>query len=246
MLKIFPVLMIAMMLMTGCVDKAVTLLDDSTTVVNNTVGDIIDLNTGYFLVLASIEINSNISSLLIDKTKEKITAYDSAAAKTLEPGRFIYIVPPRITDSGGKYYFDTQLKRQLTNFLAMGKYAIPVDDINQADYIAVMNIRESFERRHGTNFSSVSFSIMNKLDMPVFISSVRVESSSDRNFWYYSEKDARPVRTLTMKGISYILTKGLPEAHGEPSDLQKAMAKAKEMYLTQKENLAQQFPEEEK
>ncbi len=245
MLKIFPVLMIAMMLTTGCVDKAVTLLDDSTTVVNNTVGDIIDLNTGYFLVLASIEINSNISSLLIDKTKEKIASYNSAAAKTLEPGRFIYIVPPRITDSGGKYHFDTELKRQLANFLAMGKYAIPVDDINQAEYIAVMNVKESFEKRHGTNSSNVSFSIMNKLDMPIFISSVRVESSSDRNFWYYSEKDALPVRALTMKGISYILTKGLPEAHGDPTALQKAIAKAKDMYLTQTASLSDQ-PEEEK
>lgn len=238
MLKIFPVLILALWL-SGCAEAVGSLADtnpvtgtlkagvttvgnvaeEATGIASDAVTQIFTANTGYFFILASIEVNTNISSLVIDKTKEKVADYDVHTVKTLEPGRFIFVVPPKVTKSDGTFYYDENMHRMIRNYLAIGKYGVPVDDIKQAEYIAVININESFEKRHGTNSSTVAFSIMDKLDLPVFASTVRIESSSDRNFWYYSEKDARPVKGLTMKGLSHIMAKALPEAHGDKKTL---------------------------
>jgi hypothetical protein len=131
-------------------------------------------------------------------------------------------VPPRIIHSDGTYEFNEKLHLQIRNFLAAGEYGIPVDSVSQAEYIVVFNAKESFDINYGTNSSQVSFSIMNKMDMPIYAASLRMESKSDKNFWYYSEKEAMPVRTLTMKGLAYIMANSLPEAHGDRTKLQAA------------------------
>jgi hypothetical protein len=193
--------------------------------VSSGIHNLVSLNTGYLMIIASIELNTNASSLFIDKTKEKVAAYNVSSAKTIEPGRFFYVLPPRITQANGIYDFDTDMLRLIRNYMTLGKYGVPVDDIKQAEYIVVVNIKESFEKRYGTNSSSVAFSIMDKLDLPVFAASVRIESASDKNFWYHAQKDARPVKELTMKGLSYIMTKSLPEAHGDKETLAKEASK---------------------
>ena len=255
MLKIFPVLILAVSLwgcteavggladtnpITGTMKAGVTTVgnvaDETTVVASDAVNQLFTLSTGFLYAIAAVEINTNASSLIIDKTKEKVADYNANTVKTLEPGRFLFVVPPRITASDGSYTFDENMHKLIRNYMAVGKYAIPVDDIKQADYIAVITIKESFVKRYGTNYSVVNFSIMDKFDLPVFASSVRIESSSDKNFWYYSQKDARPVKSLTMKGLSYIMTKALPEAHGDKKTL---AAEAKKYALAAKEKLTQ-------
>jgi hypothetical protein len=183
-------------------------------------------STGYLLLLAVLEINTNMSSLIIDKTKEKVVGYQSHVAKKIEPGKFLYVIPPKITN-GETYVFDEEMGRAIRNFLAIGKYGIPVTRFQDAEYIVVTNIDESLSKRYGTNYSEVNLSIVDKMDIPVYAASVRVESKSDRNFWYYPTKEARPVQQLTVKGLGKIMSEGLPEAHGNPL----LLASSSENYL---------------
>jgi hypothetical protein len=189
-------------------------------------------SAGYTYIILALELNANVSSLIIDKTKEKVVGYESSTMKKLTPGSFLFVIPPKITD-GETYHYDDHMGRMIRNFLAAGKYGIPVSNPDDAEYIVVTNIRESLSKTYGVNYSEIAFSIMDKLDMPAYAASVRVESRSDRNFWYYATKKARPVKQLTMKGLSHIMAEGLPEAHGEIDKLQ---AYAQKLTKDKKEN----------
>ncbi|MGE4266616.1 MAG: hypothetical protein AB7F25_04205 [Deferribacterales bacterium] len=239
MKKIFPMLL-AMVFFSGCAVKEagvnlvkenpVTKAGKSVTgkidnIIIEPVTELMKPSSGLLLFAVVLETNTNVSSLLYDKTKEKAEDYTHIMTRRLDHGRFIYVVPPRITHSDGTYEFNEKLHTQIRNFLAAGEYGIPVDNIAQAEYIVVFNAKESFDRKYGTNFSRVNFSIMNKDDTPVFAASLRMESKSDKNFWYYPEKEAMPVRTLTMKGLAYIMANSLPEAHGDRTKLQAATDK---------------------
>ncbi|WP_303851759.1 hypothetical protein [Seleniivibrio woodruffii] len=240
MKKLFPILL-AVMVFAGCSvkNKAVDVIENNpvTSVGKNVtsridsfiiepVTELMRPSSGLLLFAVVLETNTNVSSLLYDKTKEKAEDYAHIVTKKLDHGRFIYVVPPRIIHSDGTYEFNETLHTQIRNFMAAGEYGIPVDRIAQAEYIVVFNAKESFDRNYGTNSSQVNFSIMNKDDTPVYAASLRMESKSDKNFWYYAEKKAMPVRTLTMKGLAYIMANSLPEAHGDRTKLQAATDKA--------------------
>lgn len=173
---------------------------------------------GYTYMLLAIELNSNFSSLLIDKTKEKIVGYQSQVAKKLTPGSFFFVIPPKVTD-GETYFYDDDMGRMIRNYLTVGKYGIPVSNPDDAEYIIVTNIRESLSKSYGLNYSEIALSIVDKLDIPAYVATIRVESKSDRNFWYYATKKAKPVKALTMKGMAHIMAEGLPDAHGDVSAL---------------------------
>jgi len=207
------------------------LFGDVTGLAGKTLEQLLKPSFGYTYMLIAIELNSNISSLVIDKTKEKIVGYQSDVTQKLTPGNFLFVIPPKISN-GETSVYDDEMGRMLRNFLAVGQYGIPVSNPADAEYIVVTNIRESLSKTYGLNYSEISFSIMNKLDIPVYLATVRVESSSDRNFWYHATKKARPVKQLTMKGMTHILAEGLPEAHGSintfVSSVQKFVSKDKE------------------
>jgi len=237
MKKLFPVLMlIVIMTATGCgtvgkhasnvADRTYDLVDP-TNMDNFADGLLLEgkgaANTilapasGFIMAFIAIELNSNISSLMIDKTEEKIVGYNSNVMKKLTPGNYLLVLPPRISD-GESFVYDDDMGRMIRNYLAVGKYGIPVSNVKDAEYIVVTRVRESLSKFYGVNYSEVSFSIHDKLDIPVYAASVRLESKSDRNFWYHATRKAKPVKQLTVKGITHILANGLPEAHGEAED----------------------------
>lgn len=236
MVKIFPILL-ALIIVSGCagatktvtsaVTAPITAVDKTANATRTAATKVLSPATGYLLFITVLELRTNVSSLFIDKTKENVTLYNSAMTKKLIPGQFLYFMPPRITHSDGTYTFDTEMNRLIRNYMTIGQYGIPVEDVRQADYIVVINIKESFNRNYGTNTSEVAFSIMDKMDYPVYASTVRMESTSDKNFWYYPEKPAMSVDQLTMKALSYIMANSLPEANGD----QKAMQSSIESYL---------------
>lgn len=193
-------------------------ISDTVGLAGDSVEKILKPTYGYTYLILAVELNSNISSLLIDKTKEKIIGWQSQVATKLTPGNFIFVIPPKIFD-GEKYRYDEELGRMIRNYLAVGKYGIPVSNPNDADYIVVTSIRESLSKSYGLNYSEISFSIMDKMDIPAYLASIRVESHSDRNFWYYATKKARPVKELTIKGLTRIMAEGLPDAHGNVNAL---------------------------
>lgn len=233
MLKIFPLIFL-ILFVSGCAGTTKSVVSApfnavghaASTTVNSAV-DVLEPASGYLLFLTVLELKTNVSSLFIDKTRENVAKYNSIVAKKLIPGQFMYFLPPKITSSDGKITYDMEMLRLIRNFMAIGQYGVPVETIKQADYVVVINIKESFNRTYGTNSSEVAFSIMDKMDYPVYAADLRMESKSDRNFWYYPEKPAMPVDQLTMKALSYIMANSLPEANGN----QKAMKNSVESYL---------------
>jgi hypothetical protein len=195
-------------------DKVETFIDDKVLLGQQGFSKLINPSYGYTYFLIALEINSNISSLVIDKTKEKITSYDVQVLKKLKPGSFFFVIPPKVSN-GETYEYDEEMGSMIRNYLTVAKYGLPVTDARDAEYIVVTNINESLSKFYGTNYSTVSLSIMDKFDLPIFLADIRVESKSDRNFWYYETKKARPVDQLTMKGLTKIMADGLPKVHGE-------------------------------
>lgn len=217
--------------LTGCVNKAVTgvyesvtpdkvetFVDDKVLIGQQSLTKLIHPAYGYTYLLIALEINSNISSLVIDKTKEKIVSYDSQVISKITPGSFFFVIPPRITN-GEAFHYDEEMGNMIRNYLTIAKYGLPVTDPKDADYIIVSKVKESLSKSYGTNYSQVSLSIMDKFDLPIYLASIRVESKSDRNFWYYPTKKARPVDQLTLKGLTKIMADGLPKVHGEENAL---------------------------
>lgn len=215
MKKIFP-LLIAIFVFTGCASK---LLKPGEAIegVNEALSDSIDMTTrlssGILYILVGIEVNSNISSLFIDKTKEKVVSFHSANYEELSKGKSYYILPARITREG-KTYYDEETARLLRNYFFLSGFGKPVEQIQNADYIIVTRIKESIEKGYDKNSSTVSMSIMTKSDIPVFTTTIMMESKSDINFWYYPTKRAVPSSTLSMKALGQVLSVALPRAYG--------------------------------
>lgn len=170
-------------------------------------------NTGFYPLLIIGELETNLSSLLIDKTKARITDFNVNPFEILPERSLIYVMPVGITKSYEKVY-DKFYSDLIKRYLAMNKFAVITDDIAKADFILMANIAESPERRTGTNSSAISLSIMEQDERPVFYTTVRVKSTSDKNFYYHPSRAARPVHELTLVGLEEIFKSGLPQAFG--------------------------------
>ncbi|MGE4498038.1 MAG: hypothetical protein AB7E48_09170 [Deferribacterales bacterium] len=217
MKKIFP-LLLALALFAGCSSK-VTDPGKLASSIDDTLTEIIELTTrldsGVLFVLISLEANSNISSLIFDKTKEKVTTFYAQAHETLPIGKTYYILPARITREG-KTYYDEETGRMMRNYFQLSKLGRVTDKIQQADYIIVSRINEGVQRSYDKNSSTVVLSIMTKSDIPVFSSVITLESRADSNFWYYPAKNAIPSSTLSMKAMGQMFAVALPRAYGIP------------------------------
>lgn len=170
-------------------------------------------NSMFYPLLIIGELETNLSSLVIDKTKVKVVKFNTNPFEVLPERSLIYVMPAIIHKNNTKEY-DEYYGNMFKNYILMNNFAIVTDDVNKADFVLVANITESPERTMGSNFSNVSVSIMDINEKPVFISSIQTKSSSDRNFYYHPSKSARPVKELTLVGLENIFKSGLPQAFG--------------------------------
>ncbi len=234
MKKLFPILILAAMI-TGCAGALTSPVESVVAPVTKPlesavsssagfVGDSVSIflkTSGFTYILLAAEMNANVSSLVIDKTKEKIVDYKSQVSNKLTKGSFFFfVIPPKISN-GETFVYDEEMGRMIRNYLTLAKYGVPVSNPADAEYIVVTNVRESLSKTYGLNYSEISLSIVDKLDIPTYVASIRVESKSDRNFWYYATKRAKPVKQLTMKGMTHIMANGMPDAHGDVATLVK-------------------------
>lgn len=170
-------------------------------------------STGFYPLLIIGELETNLSSLLIDKTRAKVVDFNVNPFEVLPERSLIYVMPVAVTKSYEKTY-DNFYSDLIKRYLAMNKFAVITDDISKADFILMANIAESPERRTGTNSSAISMSIMEQNERPVFYTTIRVRSNSDKNFYYHPSRAARPVQELTLVGLEEIFKSGLPQAFG--------------------------------
>lgn len=170
-------------------------------------------STGFYPLLIIGELETNLSSLLIDKTRAKVVDFNVNPFEVLPERSLIFVMPVAVTKSYEKTY-DNFYSDLIKRYLAMNKFAVITDDISKADFILMANIAESPERRTGTNSSAISMSIMEQNERPVFYTTIRVRSNSDKNFYYHPSRAARPVQELTLVGLEEIFKSGLPQAFG--------------------------------
>lgn len=185
-----------------------------------TIGGAVDIinplkffQTGVYPLVIVSELETNLSSIFIDKTKAKVENFKAVPYEILPENSAIFVMPAVITKNRDKTY-DEYYSRMVANYLKMNRFATIVTDPEKADYILRIDIDESYERRIGENFSKIRMSIMEKNETTVFYSSIDIISKSDRNFYYYPSKSARPVQELTLYGFEEIFQSSLPQAFG--------------------------------
>lgn len=170
-------------------------------------------NTAFYPLLIIGELETNLSSLVIDKTKAHVEDFNVNPFEVLPEKSLIYVMPAIMTRSYQKSY-DTFYSNLVKRYIQLNNFAVVTDDIEKADFVLMTTVAESPERRRGTNSSVVSISIMEKSERAVFYSTIRINSKSDENFYYYPSKAARPVHELTLLGFEEIFQSGLPQAFG--------------------------------
>lgn len=170
-------------------------------------------NTAFYPLLIISELETNFSSLVIDKTKAHVEDFSVNPFEVLPEKSLIYVMPAIMTRSYQKSY-DTFYSNLVKRYIQINNFAVVTEDIEKADFVLMTTVAESPERRRGTNSSVVSISIMEKNERAVFYSNIRINSKSDENFYYYPSKSARPVHELTLLGFEEIFQSGLPQAFG--------------------------------
>lgn len=143
--------------------------------------------TGFYPLLIIGELETNLSSLVIDKTRATVADFNVNPFEVLPEKSLVYVMPAIITKSYQKTY-DTYYSSLISRYLQMNNFAVITNDISKADFILMTTIAESPERRTGTNSSVISISIMEQDERAVFHSNVVVNSKSDKNFYYYPSK----------------------------------------------------------
>lgn len=170
--------------------------------------------TGILYLAALVETQSNFSSLLFDKTEaKKSQAYEMGYAK-LGKDAIFHVLPVKVT-TPSKIHYDKGTQTILKNYIALNKFGNVTRNSTENDFFVVTHINESLESRFGENSSTIEITIIDRENMPYFHTQVTMISQSDKNFWYYPTKDAKPVSYLTMKGVNYLLTSSLMKAFQE-------------------------------
>ena len=170
------------------------------------------LSTGVWQMAIIAEATTNFSSLIYDKTEAKFDSFAVHPIKMLPTNGKFYIMPAVYTDYYGAKTYDDAYAGIVSNYLIFNGFGSTVKNIEEADYVLIVDVKESPEKMSGRNTSSISISIMELDETPVFYAKTDVYSKSDSNFYYKPSKRAKPVKYLTLKGMERIFEEGLPKA----------------------------------
>lgn len=209
MKKIISSLLLTTLLISGC-----SLPSGVATVAN----PLNFFSTGFYPLVIITELETNLSSVFIDKTKAKIKHFSVNPYEILPENSVIFIMPVKMKQASQETW-DNYYSTMIKNYILMNNYAKITNDVETADYVLFAKISESPEVWNGKNFSNIDITIMERNEMPVFFSNVKVESKSDKNFYYRLSKSARPVKELTLLGLEEIFRDGLPQAFGAEEEM---------------------------
>jgi hypothetical protein len=205
MFKKFPILFgIVFFITIGCANPAGNL-----SMVYNPIHGI---ESGFWPMLLLVEMNTNFSSLIYDKTEARFETFAVRAFQMLPDNSKYYIMPVIYMDAHNNKRYDYTFSRIIGSYLKFNGYGVAVSSLEDADYVIVVDVVESPELNFGKNTSSIGLTIMDIDETPVFFVSTIVSSRSDRNFYYRPSRWARPVKYLTLKGFERIFVEALPQA----------------------------------
>ncbi len=173
---------------------------------------VMGIETGAWQIALLVEMNTNFSSLLYDKTDARFESFAVRPFQVLPENCAYYIMPVIYTDPYNAKQYDETYSRMIESYLRFNNYGYTVDSPNKADYIIVVDVAESPQTVHGKNSSAIALTILEPDETPVFFTKTTVISKSDSNFYYQPSKSARPVKYLTLKGFERIFHEALPQA----------------------------------
>jgi len=78
--------------------------------------------------------------------------------------------------------------------IILNKLGDVVSTPEDANFIVITYLNESFERRYGVNSSNIEISILDVDNKPVMYTKVTSLSKSDENFFYFPTKTAKSVK----------------------------------------------------
>lgn len=190
--------------MTGC----------SSSAVENSVSKVFSGSTGYVYVASLIEIKSNFSSLLYDKSKAKPENFHEMGYAKIGQDAVLHVLPVRVITPYESYY-DEGTKTILKNYIVLNKFGKVTENSQDNDYFVMATIKESLQTTFGKNVSHIEVTIVDRDNVPYYFTTVEMVSRSDKNFWYYPHKAAKPVSYLTLRGFDHILKSSLNKAFQE-------------------------------
>lgn len=170
------------------------------------------IETGAWQMALLVEMNTNFSSLLYDKTDARFDDFVVRPFQVLPEGSAFYIMPAIYTDRNNAKTYDSAYTKIMTSYIKFNNYGTVVNSPEEADYIIVMNVNESPQFFHGKNTSAIAITILDPDETPVFFAKTDVYSKSDSNFYYQPSKAAKPVKYLTLKGFERLFHEALPQA----------------------------------
>ena len=173
---------------------------------------VIGFKTGAWQIAMLVEMNTNFSSLLYDKTEAKFESFAVRPVTVLPENCSYYIMPVIYTDPYGTKRYDDTYSRMIASYLRLNNFGYAAETLEKADYIVVVDVIESPQKSNGKNSSAIALTIMEPDETPVFFTKAFVTSRSDGNFYYQPSKSARPVKYLTLKGFERIFHEALPQA----------------------------------
>lgn len=172
-------------------------------------------STGYIYFASLVEINSNFSSLLYDKTKAEYDDYKAKYFAKIPLGGKYYVIPAKI-ESNREYTYSAEFTRAMKNFIRFNSIGKIVKSPDKADYIVSINIKNSITKNFGTNYSKVKIIYFTKDDTPIFYTRVKSVSEYDSNFFNHPSKKAKPVDYLAVKGFERLLNKSFEDLYISP------------------------------
>lgn len=204
-------LLVLILAIVGCSafpEKPISSIDKG---VGNTVSLLTQPSKGFLIVAPLIEMNSNFSSLLYDKTDADFRNYKLATygykLRNLSDKSFkYYVLPEKILKQNEVLYNDT-VKIMLERIIIANKLGEIVNDYKKADFIIMTSFVESYEKVFGENSVDIEISVVDKDNRPIMFTRVTSVSKSDANFFYFPTKAAKPVKYLTVKGLEYLMNK---------------------------------------
>ena len=105
-------------------------------------------NTAFYPLLIIGELETNFSSLVIDKTKAHVEDFSVNPFEVLPEKSLIYVMPAIMTRSYQKSY-DTFYSNLVKRYIQINNFAVVTEDIEKADFVLMTTVAESPERRRG-------------------------------------------------------------------------------------------------
>ena len=173
---------------------------------------VVGFKTGAWQIAMLVEMNTNFSSLLYDKTDAKFESFAVRPFTVLPESCAYFVMPVIYSDPNNPKRYDETYTRMIASYLRLNNYGYTVKTPDEADYIIVVDVTESPQVTYGKNKSVISITIMEPDETPVFFTRTAVISKSDSNFYYQPSKSARPIKYLTLKGFERIFHEALPQA----------------------------------